>query len=160
MHSSKYQCHNGSMLHIPLTSRGKKSGEWASRQKEDRKSNRTLLKKKRGDSRVESNDSPEIPGRGKTSDIPDLPPKGSARGRTPVDSKTWKNSQLVDQMFGVRCSGWPLTDNLTRSSQWLDRMFGVRCRGWPLADNLAGSEWVDQMFESAVELTIHTVVDS
>ena len=32
-----------------------------------------LGKNKRGDSKVESNDSPEIPDRGETSDIPGLP---------------------------------------------------------------------------------------
>ena len=43
---------------------GKSSGEWASRQKrkeeekKDRKTNRTRQKKKRGDSKVKSNDSP------------------------------------------------------------------------------------------------------
>ena len=35
--------------------------------------NRTRQKNKRGDSKVESNDSPEIPDRGETSDIPGLP---------------------------------------------------------------------------------------
>ena len=34
---------------------------------------RTRQKNKRGDSKVESNDSPEIPDRGETSDIPGLP---------------------------------------------------------------------------------------
>ena len=34
---------------------------------------RTRQKNKRGDSKVESNDSPEIPDTGETSDIPDLP---------------------------------------------------------------------------------------
>ena len=40
---------------------GKSSGEWTSRQgkKKDRKSNRTRQKDKSGDSKVESNDSPE-----------------------------------------------------------------------------------------------------
>ena len=54
---------------------GKKSGECASRQEKrrDRKSNRTQKKNKWGDSKVESNDSPEIPDRGETSDIPSLP---------------------------------------------------------------------------------------
>ena len=32
-----------------------------------------MQKNKRGDSKVESNDSPEIPDRGETSDIPGLP---------------------------------------------------------------------------------------
>ena len=41
---------------------GKSSEEWASRQKNYR-----------GDSKVESNDSPKIPDRGKTTDIPGLP---------------------------------------------------------------------------------------
>ena len=35
----------------------------------DRKSNRDQQKNKRGDSKVESNDSPEIPNRGETSDL-------------------------------------------------------------------------------------------
>ena len=35
----------------------------------DRKSNRTRQKNKRADSKVASNDSPEIPDRGETSDI-------------------------------------------------------------------------------------------
>ena len=37
-----------------------------------RKSNRTRQKNKRADSKVESNDSLEFPGTGKTSDIPGL----------------------------------------------------------------------------------------
>ena len=54
---------------------GKSSEEWTSRQKKkkDRKSNRTWQKNKRGGSKVESNDSPLIPGRRETSDIPGLP---------------------------------------------------------------------------------------
>ena len=55
---------------------GNSSREWTSRQTEDRKSTRTRQKNKRGDSKVESNDSPEIPDRGRmgeTSDIPYLP---------------------------------------------------------------------------------------
>ena len=39
----------------------------------NRKSNRTRQKNKKGDSKVESNDSPQIPDRGETSDIPGLP---------------------------------------------------------------------------------------
>ena len=37
--------------------------------RKDRNSNRTRQKNKRGDSIVESNDSPEIPDKGETSDI-------------------------------------------------------------------------------------------
>ena len=37
----------------------------AGRKRQDRKCNRTRQKKKRGDSKVESNDSPEIPDRGR-----------------------------------------------------------------------------------------------
>ena len=40
------------------------------------KSNKTRPKSKRGDSKVESNDSPEIPDRRETSDIPGLPSRG------------------------------------------------------------------------------------
>ena len=46
------------------------------KKKEDRKNNRTQQKNSRGDSKVESNDSPEIPDRGETSDIPGLPSGG------------------------------------------------------------------------------------
>ena len=54
---------------------GKSSEEWASRQKKDKTERGTGLgrKNKRGDSKVESNDSPEIPDRGETSNIPGLP---------------------------------------------------------------------------------------
>ena len=53
---------------------GKSSGKWVSRQKKDKtKSNRTRQKNKRGDSKVESNDNPEIPDSGETLDIPGLP---------------------------------------------------------------------------------------
>ena len=47
----------------------------ASRKKYDRKSNWTWQKNKAGDSKVESNDSPEIPHKGKTSDVLGLPSK-------------------------------------------------------------------------------------
>ena len=40
---------------------------------QDRRGNRTRQKNKRGNSKVESNDSPEIRDRGETSDIPGLP---------------------------------------------------------------------------------------
>ena len=52
-------------------------GSRQKKKKEDRKSNRTRQKNKRGDSKVESNDSPEIPDRGETSDIPGLPSGGT-----------------------------------------------------------------------------------
>ena len=45
----------------------------AGRKRSDRKGNRTRQKNKRGDSEVESNDSPEIPDGGETSDIPGFP---------------------------------------------------------------------------------------
>ena len=45
----------------------------AGRKRSDKKSNRTRQKNKRGDSKEESNDSPEILERGETSDIPGLP---------------------------------------------------------------------------------------
>ena len=52
------------------------------REKKDRKSNRTKQKNKRGDSKVESNDSPEIPDSGETSDIPGLPLGGEEKIHT------------------------------------------------------------------------------
>ena len=45
----------------------------AGRKRQDRNSNRTRQKNKRGDSKVESNDSLEIPDKGETSDIHGLP---------------------------------------------------------------------------------------
>ena len=56
----------------------------ASRKREDRKDNRTRQKNKRGDSKVESNDSPEIPDRGETSDIPGLPLGGLSENKLGV----------------------------------------------------------------------------
>ena len=50
----------------------KKKGP-AGRKRQDRKGNRIRQKNKTGNSKVESNDSPEIPDRGETSDIPDIP---------------------------------------------------------------------------------------
>ena len=58
----------------PFRGSGKSSGECTSTQKkDDRKSKRIRQKNKRGDSKVESNDSPEIPDLGETSDILGLP---------------------------------------------------------------------------------------
>ena len=45
----------------------------AGRKKIRQKSNRTRQRNKRGESKVESNDSPQIPNRGETLDIPGLP---------------------------------------------------------------------------------------
>ena len=61
---------------------GKSSEERTSRQKKrsDRKGNRTRQKNKRGDSKVESNDSREIPDRGETSDIPGRPSGTTDKG--------------------------------------------------------------------------------
>ena len=52
-------------------------GQQAEKKRSDRKSNGTRQKNKRDDSKAESNDSPEIEDRGKTSDIPGLPSGGS-----------------------------------------------------------------------------------
>ena len=56
----------------------KKSGKWISRGEKDRKSNRTqqTKKKRRGDSKVESNDRPDYPLRGNTSVFSGLPSVG------------------------------------------------------------------------------------
>ena len=56
-------------------SRKKKSGEWASRHKKKEKTERAMRvgrRVKKGDNKMESNDSPEIPDREDTSDIPGL----------------------------------------------------------------------------------------
>ena len=87
---------------------GKSLKKRASRQKKNRKGNKTRQKNKRGDSKVESNDSPEIPDRGETSDIPGLP-SGDETGknvhifeevlffklRTTIQQKTVKPTYLV-----------------------------------------------------------------
>ena len=52
---------------------GKKFRRKGQQAEKDRKGNRTRQKNKRGDCKMESNDSPEIKDRGKTSDIPGLP---------------------------------------------------------------------------------------
>ena len=54
--------------------------------------NRTGQENKRGDSKVESNDSPEIPDRGETSDIPGLP-SGGAQSATEdyVRADSWSS---------------------------------------------------------------------
>ena len=44
----------------------------AGRKRSDRKENRTRQKNKRGNSKLESHDSPEIPDRGETLDIPSV----------------------------------------------------------------------------------------
>ena len=53
----------------------------AGRKRSDRKGNRTRQKNKTGDSKVESKDSPEIPDRGETSDIPGLPSGAGITGK-------------------------------------------------------------------------------
>ena len=55
----------------------------AGRKRQDRKGNRTMQKNKRGDSKVESNDSPEIPDRGGDIRHPQSPFGGRLRKRSP-----------------------------------------------------------------------------
>ena len=71
------------MLQNVLKKKVQKNGP-AGRKRWDRKGSRTRQKNKRGDSKVESNDSPEIPDRGRTSDISGLPSEGN--GWVPVSS--------------------------------------------------------------------------
>ena len=52
----------------------------AIKKKNVRKSNRTRQENKRRDGKVESNDSPGIPDRGETSDIPGLPSGVAVKG--------------------------------------------------------------------------------
>ena len=64
----------------------------------DIKSNRTRQKNKRGDSKVESNDSPEIPDRGETSDIPGLPSrdrKMDGRNTEDTDNRKKRMSETL-----------------------------------------------------------------
>ena len=69
------------------------------KKKKDRKSNRTKQKNKRGESKVESNDSPEVPDKGETSDIPSLPlgSHGQTNGRTErqAESNTYSPITLL-----------------------------------------------------------------
>ena len=65
--------------------------------KKDRKNNRIRQKNKRGDSKVESNDSPEIPDRGQTSDIPGLP-SGDSNKQQQNPSRTFM------QQFAALCT--------------------------------------------------------
>ena len=72
--------------------------------KKDRKSNRTRQKNKTGDSKVESNGSPEIPDRGETSYIPSLPSVEGTnslpvflRGGDPCPSRLLLKQALVPQ---------------------------------------------------------------
>ena len=59
-------------------------------EEKDRKSNRTRKKNKRGDSKVESNDSPEISERGQTSDMPGLPSGGQTTAKSIKWGKQWQ----------------------------------------------------------------------
>ena len=67
-----YKKANRLTQNIDFFSSGNKSGEWASRQKkrEDRKSNGSRKKNTGGDSKLELNDTPEIPDRGKQQTSP------------------------------------------------------------------------------------------
>ena len=59
--------------------------------------NRTRQKNKRGDSKVESNDSPDIPDRGETSDIPGLPGGGGVGTQ-----RDWHKIDLVQNGAGAQ----------------------------------------------------------
>ena len=65
---------------------GKSSEErtTSKQEKKDTNGNRTRQKNKRGDSKEESNDSPEIPDRRKTADIPGLPSGGTQKKKSSV----------------------------------------------------------------------------
>ena len=71
----------------------------AGRKRQDRKSNRTRQLNKRGDSKVESNDSPEIPDRGETSDIPGLP-SGGPEEQSEKEESCWENLWIEIQLKG------------------------------------------------------------
>ena len=70
--------------------------------KKDRESNRTRQKNKRGDSKAESNDSPAIPDREETSDMPSLP-SGALK--------------IVNKFFFLQ-DNWP-HDNTPPQNVWL-----------------------------------------
>ena len=86
----------------------KKTGKWAkSRKGQDRKSNRTMQKNKRGDNyrKWDQTDSPEIPDRGETSEISGLL-SGEVYKRVDSDSEGQKNGPSPlparDQTQGVQ----------------------------------------------------------
>ena len=87
---------------------GKSSGDWASRQKKDRKSNRIRQKNKRGDSKVEWNDSPEVPDRGETSDILSLASGCPWRctKQALITTKKTKNVLRVRNAFSLQNKWW------------------------------------------------------
>ena len=75
-------------------------------EKNDRKSKRTRQKKKTGDRKGESDDSPEIPDRRKTSDIPSLPLGSGGRGYLCIHQHHWEqrhrfNAPLISLKLGV-----------------------------------------------------------
>ena len=64
---------------------------------------RGLGRKRRGDRKEESNDSPEIPGRRQVSDIPCLPWKAKTQG--PVSGAIWRASRL--KLNRTEDASWP-----------------------------------------------------
>ena len=103
---------------------GKSLEERASRQKmKDRKGNRTRQKNKRRDSKVESNDSPEIPDRGETSDIPGLPSGVGGGGYKDTHTQIYAGSPITLQWpkpakgsgTGSRLVPGPTTHHLRRT---------------------------------------------
>ena len=70
------------------------------RKRWDRKGNRTRQKNKTGDSKVELNDSPEIPDRGETSDFTD--PLRGCQGHYERGRSVWQKCQLRHQLVSVR----------------------------------------------------------
>ena len=81
---------------------GEKSHEYEplAETRQDRKSNRTQQKNNRGNSKVESNDCPEIPTRGETSDNLGLPARtGQER---PGATQSWGEKDLGQHSAGAR----------------------------------------------------------
>ena len=99
MYSGKHQCHMAASCtyHLPTiislllnkshtkNPSGKKSGEWTINRKmtrhKEQEDQAEEKKNKRGDRKGESNDSPEIPDRRETSDIPGLPSGDKEQGQ-------------------------------------------------------------------------------
>ena len=80
------------------------------RKRSNRKSNRTRQKNKRGDSEVESNDSPEIPDSGETSDIPGLP--SGDKTEAPHVYQRQKDKQLHEKRNILPLKRWTtISDN-------------------------------------------------
>ena len=97
-------------------------GQQAGKKKKrhDRKTKRTRQKNKRGDSKVEPNDSLEIRDKGETSDIPGLssgiPPIGCTRRRE-AEQEEERGGKKIAVVLACACDRNPSTFDALRHNQ-------------------------------------------